>query len=283
MLTNPVLASELASRPYDTITRTEAKDLSKSLRHSYYRVIRPEIDLAPHVDEHDPQVYRLARSNLEEFVKQGYLCRDNEPRFYAYEIEYLNYRSFGLFLLARIQDYEDGKIKRHELTRKDKEIDRTIIIDVQNANAEPILLTYPKVDSIENVLQKVKGTEPTLDAKFEDDLSKHRIWKLSRQETEFLQAEIQANIESFYIADGHHRMAASTNVAIKRREEAIQNGAQLHGDESYEYILAFAVSFPNLNIMPYNRLIKSLNDKSEEQVMAEIKQVFDVQEILNND
>lgn len=126
------------------------------------------------------------------------------------------------------------------------------------------------MDSIENVLQKVKGTEPTLDAKFEDDLSKHRIWKLSRQETEFLQAEIQANIESFYIADGHHRMAASTNVAIKRREEAIQNGAQLHGDESYEYILAFAVSFPNLNIMPYNRLIKSLNDKSEEQVMAEV-------------
>jgi len=267
----PELARQVASFPYDVIDSNEARALAEGNAYSFLHVGKPEIDLDPAIDLHDDCVYAKARENLTRFVTDGTLVRDTKPCLYLYQQRMGDHTQVGLVALCRIAEYENGLIKRHEFTRKDKEDDRTRHVTECNANAEPVFLTYRSMRDIDTIVDRVCGRAPAIDIVSSDDIQ-HTLWVVDNdREIESLTA-LFAQVPALYVADGHHRTAA----AVRHGQMMRTRNPAPKGDEPYEFFMAVIFPHDQLQIMDYNRVVKDLNGLTPQQFMARVDDIFDM-------
>lgn len=266
-------AAEVASRPYDVLNSVEAKAEAgeKSLLH----IIKPEIDFDPIADEHSQPVYDKAVENFKLWQERGWLVQDDSEMYYVYAQTMNGRTQYGLVAAANVDDYMTGKIKKHELTRKDKEEDRMIHVRIQNANIEPVFFAYPDVDEMNTIVENiVKNQEPEYDFVAEDGFG-HTFWAIRDAETNARITEIFAEIPALYVADGHHRTAAAALVGAEKRA-ANPNHT---GDEEYNYFLAVIFPESQLNIIDYNRVIMDLNGLTAAEFLDKLSESFEVVEM----
>lgn len=265
------LVTEVASRPYDVLNSEEARAEAEGNPKSLYHIIKPEIDFAPGTDEHDPKVYDKAVENFNNFQQQGWLVQDDEDKYYIYAQTMDGRTQYGFVIAANVDDYMTGKIKKHELTRRDKEEDRMKHVRINNANIEPVFFAFPDNDILQDIITKVTAGEPEYDFVAPDGFG-HHFWVISDKDTIQTITEEFAKMPSLYIADGHHRTAAAALVG----NEKAKNNPDHRGDEEYNYFLAVAFPASHLKIIDYNRVVKDLNGLSEEQFIERLKENFDV-------
>ncbi len=261
---------KVACPPYDVVDSEEARAYGKGNPLSFFRISRPEIDLPPGTDAHAPEVYDLGLTNLQLFVKEGHLKADAKPCLYLYKQKMGKHEQVGLVAAASCEEYRKGTIKKHELTRADKEDDRTQHIDRLNGNDEPVFLTYPARKEIDDIVNRLIAAKPEYDFETDDGI-RHTFWVVSGD------ADIAALVREFaklpatYIADGHHRSAAAARTSEARAARA---GKKPTGDAEHDYFLAVIFPHNQMQIMDYNRLVKDLNGRTVEQFKAEIGAKF---------
>lgn len=248
----PEFVGEVAALPYDVVSTKEAQDIAQAHPLSFLRVEKSEIDLPPDVPAHDPRIYSRARGNLEALVRDGVLFKDQLPAFYIYAQGMSGHRQYGLVAGISVAEYEAGKIKKHELTRADKELDRIYHVDKVNAHTGPVFVTYQARPTIDRLVAEVAKTLPEYDFITEDGIS-HTVWLINEAGKMATLIEEFAQLDRLYIADGHHRAAAAAAVARRRRE---QHPGRLNGE--YENMLAVLFPDRQLKIMDYNRVVKDL-------------------------
>lgn len=266
------LASKVAAFPYDVINSEEARELAKDNPQSFLHINKPEIDLDPSIDLYDQRVYDKAVENFKMFQDKGYLVRDNEDCFYIYKQTMEGRTQIGLMCCTSAQEYWDGKIKRHEFTRKDKEEDRLKHVDVTNANAGPVFLTYPARDSINALVKNITDGKPVVDFVSEDGIG-HTLWVVKDASWIKSITEEFAKIPALYVADGHHRTQAAARIA-RLREEKNPNHT---GNEEYNFFLSVIFPHNHLYIMDYNRAVKDLNGNTDEEFIKKISEKFIVE------
>ena len=267
------LASEVASRPYDVLNSVEAKNEAgeKSLLH----IIKPEIDFDPIADEHEQKTYDKAVENFKLWQERGWLKQDNKEMYYIYAQTMDGRTQYGLVAAANVDDYMTGKIKKHELTRKDKEDDRMVHVRIQNANLEPVFFAYPDVKEMNDLVSSwIENHEPEYDFVAEDGFG-HTFWKIDDDATNKHITEIFAKVPAFYVADGHHRTAAAARVGAEKREQ----NSNHTGNEEYNYFLAVIFPESQLKVIDYNRVVKDLNGLSESEFIEKLRESFDVVEM----
>lgn len=267
------LAAEVASRPYDVLNSAEAKAEAgeKSLLH----IIKPEIDFDPIAGEHEQRTYDKAVENFKLWQSRGWLKQDDHEMYYIYAQTMDGRTQYGLVAAANVDDYMSGKIKKHELTRKEKEDDRMIHVRIQDANLEPVFFAYPDVDEMNKLVADwVKNHEPEYDFVAPDGFG-HTFWKIDDDATNARITEIFKNIPAMYVADGHHRTAAAARVGAEKREQNPNHT----GTEEYNYFLAVIFPASQLHVIDYNRVVKDLNGLSPEQFIAELEKSFIVQDM----
>jgi uncharacterized protein (DUF1015 family) len=245
---------------------------------SLYHIIKPEINFAPGVDEHDPRVYRKAEEQLRLFRKNHWLIQDEEEKYYVYAQTMDDHTQYGLVVDAWVDDYLEGRIKKHELTRRDKEEDRKKHVRILNANMEPVFFAYPHRDDIDAIVAEVTKGEPEYDFVAEPEGFRHTFWVIDDRDIIDRITDIFAEIPAMYIADGHHRSAAAAGVGAERKELA-QSGKILYEGGEWEYFLAVCFPDNQLTIIDYNRVVKDLNGLSEAEFLAKIAEDFEVKEI----
>lgn len=266
------IASEVASRPYDVLNSIEAKAEAgeKSLLH----IIKPEIDFDPIADEHSQEVYDKAVENFKSWQANGWLQQDPTEKYYVYAQTMDGRTQYGLVAACSCEDYMTGKIKKHELTRKDKEEDRMIHVRIQNANVEPVFFAYPAVSEIDEIVAKVVAeTQPEYDFVAADGFG-HKFWVIESDAVNNRITEIFAEVPALYVADGHHRTAAAALVG----EEKKKVNPNHTGDEEYNFFLAVVFPDNQLKIIDYNRVVKDLNGLTNEQFIQKMSEFFDVEE-----
>lgn len=267
------LVTEVASRPYDVLDSEEARKEAEGNEKSLYHIIKPEIDFAPGFDEHDPAVYDKAVENFRKFQEKGWLVQDDKENYYIYAQTMDGRTQYGFVVAAWVDDYIQGRIKKHELTRRDKEEDRMKHVRCNNANIEPVFFAFPDNSVLENIIRVVTAREPEYDFVAPDGFG-HTFWVISDQNLiETITAEF-AKIPNLYIADGHHRSAAA---ALVGAEKAKLNPNH-RGDEEYNYFMAVAFPASHLRIIDYNRVVKDLNGLSESEFLAKLSENFIVEE-----
>ncbi len=265
-------ANEVASRPYDVLNSKEAKEEAgeKSLLH----IIKPEINFDPIIDEHSKEAYDKAVENFKKWQDKGWLVQDNKENYYIYAQTMHGRTQYGLAVGCHYKDYMDGKIKKHELTRPDKEEDRMIHVRNQNANIEPVFFAYPAVNEIDKIVQDVVNSKkPEYDFTAEDGFG-HHFWVIDDDAKIKRITEIFAQQPALYVADGHHRTAAAARVG----EEKKSQNPNHTGEEEYNYFLAVIFPDNQLNIIDYNRVVKDLNGLTPEQLLEKLKDSFNVEE-----
>ncbi len=268
------IVKDVAARPYDVLNSKEARQEAKDNPYSLLHITKPEIDLPEDVDEHDPQVYEKAKENFEMFKKNGWLIQDPEDYLYIYAQTMNNRTQYGLVGCAGVDDYLNNIIRKHELTRKDKEEDRMKHVRVTNANMEPVFFTYRNVKEIDLIVESiVKTQEPEYDFKTDDNVG-HHFWIIRDKATIQKLVDLFAKVPYTYVADGHHRTAAAALVGKEKREQ----NPGYKGDEEFNFFLA--VHFPDnqLNIIDYNRVVKDLNGLTTQQFIERLKEKFIVEE-----
>ena len=264
-------AKEVASRPYDVLNSVEAKAEAgeKSLLH----IIKPEIDFDPIIDEHSTEAYDRAVENFARWKNNGWLVADEQEHYYVYAQTMEGRTQYGLVAACHFQDYMDGRIKKHELTRPDKEEDRMKHVRNQNANIEPVFFSYPDNDGIETIVKKYTAREPEYDFTAEDGFG-HHFWVIDEQSDIERITEIFKVIPAFYVADGHHRTAAAARVGAERKAANPNH----RGDEEYNWFMAVAFPESQLKIIDYNRVVKDLNGLTPEQLLEKLSEDFTVTE-----
>lgn len=267
------LVEKIASRPYDVLNSEEARAEAAGNEMSLYHIIKPEIDFPVGTDEHDEKVYRKAAENFEKFQKNGWLVQDGKENYYVYAQTMNGKTQYGLVVCAYVDDYMTGKIKKHELTRKDKEEDRMKHVRVNNANIEPVFFAYPHNNELDAIVKEVTKGKPEYDFVAELDGFGHTFWLIEDEAKIKRITEIFATIPSLYIADGHHRSAAAALVGDEKRR---QNPAH-KGNEEYNYFMAVCFPDDQLTIIDYNRVVKDLNGLTDEQFIEKLKKNFDVE------
>ena len=267
------LVEKIASRPYDVLNSEEARAEAAGNEMSLYHIIKPEIDFPVGPDEHDEKVYRKAAENFEMFQKNGWLVQDSKENYYVYAQTMNGKTQYGLVVCAYVDDYMTGKIKKHELTRKDKEEDRMKHVRVNNANVEPVFFAYPHNNELDAIVKEVTKGKPEYDFVAELDGFRHTFWLIEDEAKIKRITEIFATIPSLYIADGHHRSAAAALVGDEKRR---QNPAH-KGNEEYNYFMAVCFPDDQLTIIDYNRVVKDLNGLTDEQFIEKLKKNFDVE------
>ena len=267
------MAEAVAALPYDVVNSEEAREMTKDKPYSFLHVDKAEIDLPVDTDIYSPQVYAKAKENLDKLVSDGILVQDNKPMLYVYELTMDGRSQTGLVACTSIDEYLNGIIKKHELTREDKEQDRIRHVDICNANTGPIFLAYRTVDEISAIIENVKKNAPVYDFTAEDGI-KHRAWVIDNDETANKLIELFKAVPNLYIADGHHRNASAAKVGLKRREEH----PDYTGDEEFNYYLAVIFPSDQLKIMDYNRVVKDLNGMTSEEFMNKLAEKFDIHE-----
>lgn len=265
------LVTEVASRPYDVLNSEEARAEAEGNPKSLYHIIKPEIDFEPNTDEHDPKVYDKAVENFNMFQQQGWLVQDEDEKYYIYAQTMEGRTQYGFVIAANVDDYMTGKIKKHELTRRDKEEDRMKHVRINNANIEPVFFAFPDNENLQNIITKVTAGEPEYDFVAPDGFG-HHFWVISDDETIQAITEEFAKMPSLYIADGHHRTAAAALVG----NEKAKNNPNHRGDEEYNFFLAVAFPASHLKIIDYNRVVKDLNGLSDEEFINRLNENFDV-------
>jgi len=266
------LVTQVASRPYDVLNSEEARQEALGNEKSLYHIIKPEIDFAPGTDEHDPVVYDKAVANFHAFQKNGWLVQDDKEHYYIYAQTMNGRTQYGFVVAANVADYMEGRIKKHELTRRDKEEDRMKHVRINNANVEPVFFAFPDNAELEAVIKTVTSGEPEYDFVASDGFG-HHFWVIDDDATINRITELFAGIPSLYIADGHHRTAAA---ALVGNEKAKQNPNHT-GDEEYNYFLAVAFPASHLNIIDYNRVVRDLNGLSKDEFMKALDKDFVVE------
>lgn len=267
------LVEKIASRPYDVLNSEEARAEAAGNEMSLYHIIKPEIDFPVSTDEHDEKVYRKAAENFEMFQKNGWLVQDSKENYYVYAQTMNGKTQYGLVVCAYVDDYMTGKIKKHELTRKDKEEDRMKHVRVNNANVEPVFFAYPHNNELDAIVKEVTKGKPEYDFVAPLDGFGHTFWLIEDEAKIKRITEIFATIPSLYIADGHHRSAAAALVGDEKRR---QNPAH-KGNEEYNYFMAVCFPDDQLTIIDYNRVVKDLNGLTDEQFIEKLKKNFDVE------
>ena len=268
------LVEQVASRPYDVLNSEEARAEAEGNEKSLYHIIKPEIDFPVGTDEHDERVYAKAAENFQKFQDNGWLVQDAEDKYYVYAQTMNGRTQYGLVVCAAVEDYMTGKIKKHELTRRDKEEDRMKHVRVNNANIEPVFFAFPHQDELDAIVSKVVAGEPEYDFVAPDGFG-HHFWVIDDAATITRITEIFAEFPAMYIADGHHRSAAAALVGDEKRK---QNPNHV-GDEEYNYFLAVCFPDNQLNIIDYNRVVKDLNGLSDEEFLKALEANFDVKEM----
>ena len=266
------MVTEVASRPYDVLNSDEARREAEGNPKSLYHIIKPEIDFGPEVDEHDSCVYGKAVENFEAFQRNGWLVQDDKEHYYIYAQTMDGRTQYGIVVAANVDDYMNGHIKKHELTRRDKEEDRMKHVRVNNANIEPVFFAFPDNEVLENVIRKVTTEQqPEYDFTAPDGFG-HHFWVIDDEEIISTVTKEFASLPALYIADGHHRTAAA---ALVGDEKAKANPAH-RGDEEYNYFLAVAFPASHLKIIDYNRLVKDLNGLTPAEFLAALDKDFEV-------
>ena len=265
--------TEVASRPYDVLNSEEARIEAEGNEKSLYHIIKPEIDFAPGTDEHDACVYDKAVENFNMFQDKGWLVQDSKEHYYIYAQTMNGRTQYGFVVVANVDDYMQGRIKKHELTRRDKEEDRMKHVRINNANVEPVFFAFPDNAELEAIIKNVTSNEPEYDFVANDGFG-HHFWVINDDETIKRITELFDQIPSLYIADGHHRSAAA---ALVGHEKALANPNHT-GEEEYNYFLAVAFPASHLNIIDYNRVVKDLNGLSDEEFLNAISQNFIIEE-----
>lgn len=273
----PDLVSKVAAPPYDVMNSEEAREMARSNPLSFLRVSKAEIDLDPSVDVHSDAVYQRSKENFQAMIQDGVLIKEETPCFYLYELTMGDHVQTGIMLGASVDEYERGLIKKHEFTRRDKEDDRARHVDVLNANAGPVLLTYratPAIDELVSTVQDVK--EPLYDFVASDGI-RHRMWTVSRPDRVRLLAEAFAQVPALYVADGHHRSAAAFRVRNLRRDRNPNH----QGNEAYNHFLAVVFPDNQMQIMGYYRVVKDLNGLTSQGFLKTISDKFEVTELAD--
>ncbi|MBQ8009789.1 MAG: DUF1015 domain-containing protein [Bacteroidaceae bacterium] len=269
------LVEQVASRPYDVLNSEEARQEAAGNEKSLYHIIKPEIDFEPGTDEHDPRVYPKAAENFQMFQDKGWLVQDEQENYYIYAQTMNGKTQYGLVVGAYVPDYMNGIIKKHELTRRDKEEDRMKHVRVNNANIEPVFFAYPDNAQLDAIVARYTAGKPVYDFIAPGDGFGHKFWIIDQQ------ADIDAITEAFrhipylYIADGHHRSAAA---ALVGAEKAKQNPNH-RGDEEYNYFMAVCFPASQLTIIDYNRVVKDLNGLTPAEFLNALAENFEVQEM----
>lgn len=266
--------TEVASRPYDVLNSDEARREAEGNPKSLYHIIKPEIDFGPGTDEHDPRVYGKARENFDMFQKKGWLVQDSKDHYYIYAQTMDGRTQYGIVVAANVDDYMEGRIKKHELTRRDKEEDRMKHVRVNNANIEPVFFAFPDNKVLEEIIRKVAAGKPEYDFVAADGFG-HTFWVIDDDATIAAITAEFAKIPYLYIADGHHRSAAA---ALVGAEKAKQNPDH-RGDEEYNYFLAVAFPASHLKIIDYNRVVRDLNGMSPAEFLEKLEKNFIVEDM----
>ncbi|MFX1511291.1 MAG: DUF1015 domain-containing protein [Promethearchaeota archaeon] len=268
---NQELAEKIASLPYDVINSEEAHELAKDNQYSFLHIVKPEIDLDRSINPYDDVVYAKAKENFEKFRNLSWLIQDSKPYFYIYRQTMENRSQYGLVGCVSAEDYWNDYIKKHELTRKDKEKDRIRHVDTLDANAGPVFLFYPRKSEIDKIIQTQIKQAPLYDFTSQDDIS-HIVWRIDEKNLCDKIVDHFAQIPHIYIADGHHRTASGAIVA-KKRKKANPNHT---GDEEYNFFLAVLFPAEDLHILDYNRVVKDLNGLSSEEFLQRVSEKFDI-------
>ena len=268
------LVEQVASRPYDVLNSADAREEAKGNEKSLYHIIKPEIDFPVGTDEHDEKVYAKAAENFKLFKEKGWLVQEQKECYYVYAQTMNGKTQYGLVVGAYVPDYMNGVIKKHELTRRDKEEDRMKHVRVNNANIEPVFFAYPDHAELDKMVAKYTARTPEYDFVAKDDGFGHSFWIIDDDADIARITELFAGMPSLYIADGHHRSAAA---ALVGAEKAKQNPAH-KGDEEYNYFMAVCFPANQLTIIDYNRVVKDLNGLSEEEFLAKLGKNFIVEE-----
>lgn len=266
------LVTKVASRPYDVLNSQEAREEAEGNPMSLYHIIKPEIDFGPEVDEHDAPVYDRAVENFKKFQNEGWLVQDDKEHYYIYSQTMDGRTQYGIVIAANVDDYMSGKIKKHELTRRDKEEDRMKHVRINNANIEPVFFAFPDNETLEKIIKDVIQNEPEYSFVAPDGFG-HDFWVIDNQEQIDTITDAFNKIEHLYIADGHHRTAAA---ALVGHEKAKANPAH-NGDEEYNFFLAVAFPASHLKIIDYNRLVRDLNGLSPEEFLHALEKDFVVE------
>ena len=265
---------EVESRPYDVLDSEEARKEAGDNEKSLYHIIKPEIDFAPGTSEYDPRVYEKAAENFKKFQEKGWLVQDDKEQYYIYAQTMNGKTQYGLVVCAYVDDYLNGVIKKHELTRRDKEEDRMKHVRVSNANVEPVFFAYPDNSVLDSLIMRYAQTTPEYDFIAPIDGFRHQFWVISNDEDIAAVTSEFAKMPSLYIADGHHRSAAAALVgAEKAKQDPNHNGT-----EEYNYFMAVCFQASQLTILDYNRVVKDLNGLTSEQFIEALKKNFDVEE-----
>ena len=267
------LVEQVASRPYDVLNSDEARKEAEGNEKSLYYIIKPEINFPVGTDEHEPMVYDKAAENFQLWQDRGWLVQDKKECYYVYAQTMNGKTQYGLCVGAYVDDYMTGKIKKHELTRRDKEEDRMKHVRINNANVEPVFFAYPHIDEVDAIVAKTVANAPEYDFVAPDGFG-HHFWVIDDDATIARITELFAELPAFYIADGHHRSAAAALVGDEKR----RNNPNHRGDEEYNYFLAVCFPDNQLNIIDYNRVVKDLNGLTEEQFLAAVAENFIVEE-----
>ena len=264
------LVTEVAAPPYDVLNSAEAKAMAgeKSLLH----ITKPEIDFDPIAGEHEQRTYDRAVENFKTWQKNGWLVREEKEKYYVYAQTMGKRTQFGIVLCAHTDDYATGKIKKHELTRKDKEDDRMIHVRIQNANIEPVFFAFKDHKELGEIIAKTAAGAPEYKFKDENDFT-HTFWVINDDAVNARITEIFTHdIDAFYVADGHHRTAAAARVGAEKKAQNPKHT----GDEEYNFFMAVCFPESQLAIIDYNRVVKDLNGLTEEGLLKALEEDFDV-------
>ena len=269
-------AVEILCRPYDVVNTKEARESAAGNEISFYRVVKPEIDFPDGHDEHAEEVYIKGAANYKKLVNDGLMLKDEQENFYAYQIKMGDHVQTGLVCCCAIDDYFNNNIKKHELTRPDKEEDRKNHVRYGKANYEPVFFSYPHVDEVTALINKSKQNDPLYDITTDDGLV-HTLWAISDQgDIDQITKLFEVKVPSIYIADGHHRTAAGALVGKELREEA---GGSLSDGKRYNYFMAVLFPDNELKIIDYNRVVKDLNGLSEDDFLEKIDESFEIKPV----
>ena len=267
------MVTEVASRPYDVLNSEEARREAEGNPKSLYHIIKPEINFEPGTDEHDPRVYQCAADTFEAFKKNGWLVQDDKEHYYVYAQTMDGRTQYGLVVAANVDDYMEGRIKKHELTRRDKEEDRMKHVRVNNANIEPVFFAFPDNPVLEEIIRTVTAGPAEYDFTAPDGFG-HHFWVIDDEAMITRVTEEFAKIPYLYIADGHHRSAAA---ALVGHEKALANPDH-KGTEEYNYFLAVAFPASHLKIIDYNRVVRDLNGMSPAEFLEHLSRNFVVED-----
>ncbi|NTV73583.1 MAG: DUF1015 domain-containing protein [Holophaga sp.] len=267
----PELAGQVAAVPYDVVNTDEARALAAGNPNSFLHVGRPEIDLPASTDIHADEVYAQGVKALKRLISEGVLLHEDRPCLYVYQQRMGDHVQAGLVGLCSVKEYEDGQIKRHEYTRKDKEDDRTRHVTEQEANSEPVFLAYRAVPYIDSLVDKIRATAPLYDVTTPDGIG-HTVWLIDHETHIYTLNHLFDAIPALYIADGHHRTAAAIRYGQARRAAA----QDPTGDENFESFMAVVFPHDQLKIMDYNRVVKDLNGLTPEAFLAKVGEKFAV-------